>query len=78
MKKENKSSIEKDNDNYRILSVVIKSEIVESIEEIVNSGVRSKSEIVELFLDYGIKNFGAAVKNKIAVMDREINDTLHS
>ena len=57
--------MQENNDNYKILTAFVKSETLEGINKIVNSGVRSRSEIVELFLEYGIKHFGAVVKDKM-------------
>lgn len=51
-----KRSALKGEDGYKTFSIRIKDEIVERLDEIAKETNRSRNEIVNMMLDFGIKN----------------------
>ncbi len=47
----------KGEDGYKIFSIRIKEETVGKLDEIAALSNRSRNELINMFLDYGVKNF---------------------
>ncbi|MGI6003842.1 MAG: ribbon-helix-helix protein, CopG family [Christensenellales bacterium] len=47
----------KGEDGYKTFSIRVKEETVKKLDEIVDLSNRSRNELINMFLDYGVENF---------------------